>query len=386
MKLSLRGQIDPFRVMDTLREANAYAQATGKEILHLSVGQPGTLLPDRVRQKLAQLVLSDHLLGYTDAYGIFPLRERLAQHYAQTYGAHIAPERIALTVGSSAAMAMALLAAFDAGDSIAIALPCYPAYPNMLKALGLKPVFLRATAETHFQPSVEMLAALPQKPAGLIIASPSNPAGTVLSADAMEKLVRYCDAHSIRVLSDEIYHGITYGEVKTASAVALSEHAVTINSFSKYYLMPGWRLGWIVLPEALRRSYDCLLQNFFISAPAIAQYAALEVLECKDELDAVVAEYAKNRALMLEVLPRIGLGNLAPAEGAFYLYANVSELTDDSAAFCREMLEATGVVAVAGYDFDHEQGASYVRFSFAGTHATIREAMRRLEAWLPNRR
>lgn len=381
MKVAKRGQVPPFRVMEVFRDAHAHAES-GADVFHLSAGQPGCEAPEPVRQKAAKLLLEGAPLGYTDARGIAPLRQRIAQYYQETYGFHVPSERIAITVGSSSAFLLALLSAFEAGDKVAIAHPCYPAYPRMLEALGLQPVYMRASKATHFQPTLAMLQALPGKPDGIIIASPSNPTGTVIDAGELRAITAYCDATGIRLISDEIYHGVTYTESKTVSAAGLSPHAIVINSFSKYFLMPGWRLGWAVVPEELLRSFESLLQNFFISPSALSQHAAVEVFNCKGTLDEVVAGYARNRAIMLDALPRAGFDDLSPSEGAFYIYANVSKLTNDSAEFCRKMLLETGVSAVPGYDFDPEQGASFIRFSFAGKESDVRRAMERLQGWL----
>lgn len=381
LKAARRGAVSPFHVMEVMREAWAH-EATGADVIHLSVGQPAEEAPERVRLKAAELLTSKANMGYTNAMGITPLRQRIADFYSQKYNVNIPMERVVVTVGSSSAFLMTMLSAFEHGDSIAIAFPCYPAYPNMLEAAGLKPVFMRADASTNFQPTVEMLQALPQKPDGLIIASPSNPAGTIIDAGEMERIVAYCEAEGIRLISDEIYHGIIYGNHKVQTAAALTDKAIVVNSFSKYFLMPGWRLGWAIVPEDLLRSFESLLQNFFISPPAISQYAALEVFNCLDELDTVVEGYARNRALLLDALPKAGFDNLSPSEGAFYIYADVRRLTNNSDQFCRDMLRETGVSCVPGHDFDREQGGQFMRFSFCGHEARVAEAMERIKHWL----
>lgn len=381
MKISARGQVSPFHVMEVLREAHALADA-GEDVIHLSVGQPWVEVPLKVRQHAADLLTKGVTLGYTDAKGILPLRRRISQFYKDRFGIDVPAERIIVTVGSSAAFFITLLSAFDPGDKVAIAVPYYPAYPNMLAAAGLEPVYLRTGAETDYQPTLAMLQALPEKPAGLVIASPSNPAGTVICPKELASIARYCDENGIRLISDEIYHGITYDNYQVASAAGLSDNAVVVNSFSKYFLMPGWRLGWAVVPEELQRSYESLLQNFFISPPAISQHAAAKVFDCLDELDVVVEGYARNRALLLEALPKAGFRNLSPSHGAFYLYADVSSFTSDSDRFCREMLRETGVSIVPGHDFDKEQGGHFIRFTFAGQESRVAEAVQRLQHWL----
>lgn len=381
MKVSKRGSISPFLIMEALTEANEYIAEHGGEAIHLSLGQPGKGVPKRV-VKAAEKLLHESKLGYTEAAGVLELRKRLAQMYQETYGVTVPWERIFITVGSSSAFFLTLIAAYDAGDRVALIEPCYPAYRNMLEAMGLEPVFLRGTFENNFQPTLEMLEQLDEPIQGLIVASPANPSGTVLPADELEKIIHWCEANDVRMISDEIYHGMTYGGIKAACALEYSESPVIVNSFSKYYLMAGWRLGWVVAPPELARSYESLVQNFFVSPPALPQYAALEVFNCKDELEATIAEYAENREIMLRELPKAGFSQLCPADGAFYIYANVADLTNDSAAFCRKMLEETNVVAVPGHDFDLQEGASYIRMSFAGTKSDIEEATRRLKEWL----
>lgn len=383
MKISKRGSVSPFLVMEALSRANAYIAEHNAEVVHLSLGQPGKGVPARVAEKLRDLVMNDKL-GYTEGSGMLELRKRIAQHYHETYGVDVPWERIFITVGSSSAFFLSLIAAFDAGDRVALVQPCYPAYRNMLIAHDLEPVLLRGTFENNFQPTVAMLEALDTPIDGLIIASPSNPTGTVLPEKEMRAIVKYCEANNIRIISDEIYHGMSYN-AKTATALAMSDSAIVVNSFSKYFLMAGWRLGWVVAPADLVRSYESLVQHFFVSPPALAQHAALEVFNCKDELDSTVAEYAQNRAIMLEALPKIGFSHICPAEGAFYIYANVSDLTDNSADFCEEMLRGAGVVGVSGHDFDTEQGDAYVRLSYSGTRADIENAMARLKGWLDTR-
>lgn len=381
MKVATRGAVSPFHVMEVMREAWEH-EATGADVIHLSVGQPAEEAPERVRRKVSELLLQKANLGYTNAMGITPLRKRISEFYKLRYGLDIPFERVVVTIGSSAAFFISMLAAFEHGDSVAIAFPCYPAYPNMLEAAGLKPLFMRADASTNFQPTVAMLKALPQKPDGLIIASPSNPAGTIIDNTELKALADYCTQNGIRLISDEIYHGIAYDGHRTDTIAGLSGSAIVVNSFSKYFLMPGWRVGWAVMPEDLLRSTECLLQNFFISPPAISQYAAAEVFDCLDELDKVVEGYARNRALMLDVLPKAGFSDLSPSQGAFYIYADVHQLTNDSATFCRDMLHQTGVAAVPGHDFDREQGGRYMRFSFCGNEARTAEALARIKNWI----
>jgi aspartate/methionine/tyrosine aminotransferase len=381
MKSSIRGAVAPFLIMEALSEANRLAPKSGKRIIHMSLGQPGKQAPERVRKAVSQKLLDNASLGYTEAAGLPVLRNRIAQHYYEEYKVTVSPDRIFITLGSSAAFIMSLLCAFDKEDEVAIATPCYPAYPNIMQSVNITPVMLRGEEKTKFHPTVEALEALPRKPKGLIIASPSNPSGTVMDKTEMKKLSDYCEKEKIRIISDEIYHGITY-EKHAETMLAFTDKAIVINSFSKYFLLPGWRIGWAVMPQDMARGFESLASSMFISPSAIGQYAALETFNCKDELDEVVAEYAENRKVLLRELPAMGITRLAPVEGGFFVYANVSHLTNDSIAFCRSMLHETGVVAVSGMDFDREHGHEYVRFSFSGTKEDMVEAMARLKVWL----
>ncbi len=379
MQSSVRGAVSPFLIMEALREANRFAASSDKRVIHMSLGQPGREVPARVREAVADR-LRVAPLGYTEAGGLKPLRERIARHYADNYGVEVSPERIFVTIGSSSAFMMTLLSAFEKDDEIAIAVPCYPAYLNIMQAVNITPVYLRGEAESKFQPTVAMLEALPRKPKGLITASPSNPAGTMLDKAAMMSLVDYCTHKKIRMIADEIYHGITYnGPAETV--LAHTDQAIVLNSFSKYFMMPGWRVGWAVLPPQMAAGFESLASSMFISPSSVGQYAALEAFECKEELDNAVHEYVANRALLLNTLPTLGM-QLAPVEGAFFVYANVSKLTNDSVAFCRAMLHETGVVTVPGLDFDRAEGNRYVRFSFSNSTADVAEAMERLKSWI----
>jgi aspartate/methionine/tyrosine aminotransferase len=379
LKASLRGGIPPFIVMDVMTAA-AERQATHGDVIHLEVGQPSTPAPARVRAAAAEALASE-VLGYTLALGIMPLRRRISRHYRDTYGIEVPAERIAVTTGSSGAFLLAFLAAFDPGDRIALASPGYPAYRNILKALGLSPVELPAGPAERFQPTPGMLEALDPAPDGLIIASPSNPTGTMLSPEALAALAATCRRRGIRLVSDEIYHGITFG-MRSETALAHGGDAIVVNSFSKYYSMTGWRLGWMVVPADLLRPVECLAQNLFISPPAPSQAAAVAAFDCGEELEANVARYRANRDLLLAALPAAGFDRLAPSDGAFYLYADIAHLTNDSQAFCRRMLAETGVAATPGTDFDPDRGSATMRFCFAGSTADMAEAARRLRRWL----
>ena len=381
LKVAKRGLIPPFIVMDVLQAANERA-AAGEDVLHLELGQPATSAPEGVKEA-ARAALATDQIGYTEALGLAPLRHRIAAYYRETYGVEVAPERVAVTTGSSGGFILSFLSAFEAGDRVALADPSYPAYRNILLALGVQPVSLPATVDDRYQPTTALLDAVSGPLDGLIVASPSNPAGTMLSADGMRDLAGYCRDRGIRLVSDEIYHRITYGQ-DGVSALQHSDEAIVINSFSKYFSMTGWRVGWAILPPDLVRPVECLAQNLFISPPTLSQHGAIAAFDCMDELDQNVERYAANRALLLAGLPEAGFGRLAPADGAFYIYADVAHLTNDSEAFCRKMLAETGVAMTPGIDFDQARGRATLRISFAGATEDMEEALTRLKAWTPS--
>lgn len=377
LKVARRGQIPPFIVMDVLRAANEKA-AAGDAVLHLELGQPGSRAPAGVLAA-ATRALEEDSIGYTDALGLPALREAIAGHYKDSYGVAVSPERVGATVGSSAGFLLTFLAAFEAGDRVALAAPGYPAYRNILTALGVEAVLLPTELEHRYQPTPELLdAAGPLD--GLIIASPSNPTGTILGRQELSELVAWCEAKGVRLVSDEIYHGISFGE-PAVSALELTDQAVVVNSFSKYFCMTGWRLGWLVLPEDLIRPVECLAQNFFVSPPSLSQTAAIAAFDCHDELRSHVASYGRKRELLLSELPKAGFDHIAPADGAFYLYADVARMTNNSQELCRRILADTGVAITPGNDFDPERGHRFVRISFAASEEDIAEAARRLRAW-----
>ncbi|WP_085933257.1 pyridoxal phosphate-dependent aminotransferase [Enhydrobacter aerosaccus] len=369
--------VDPFIVMDVMAAA-AEKEAAGDSVIHLEVGQPSTPAPKGVLAA-AHAALDADRIGYVAALGMPALRERIARHYRDSYGCEVSAERVIVTTGSSGGFPLAFLASFDAGERIALAAPGYPAYRNILAALNLEPVDLPTTAAERFQPTVRALEKAGPI-AGLIVASPSNPTGTMVTRSELSELARWCDGHDVRLISDEIYHGVVY-EGQAASAVEVSDHAIVVNSFSKYFSMTGWRIGWLVVPPELVRPIERLAQNFFISVPTLSQYAALAAFDCRDELEGHVRRYRANRDLLMEGLPRAGLDRLTPAQGAFYLYADVSHLTNDSRDFCKRMLLEAGVATTPGVDFDRERGAGTLRISFAGSTAEMEEAVRRLKAW-----
>ncbi|NQU59948.1 MAG: aminotransferase class I/II-fold pyridoxal phosphate-dependent enzyme [Rhodospirillales bacterium] len=368
--------------MDVLRAANE-REAQGEGVLHLEVGQPCTSAPKLVLEAAAA-ALTEDLIGYTDSLGLPGLRRRIAQYYSDTHGVKVDSERVVVTTGSSGGFVLSFMAAFDIGDRVALASPGYPAYRNILKAVGVEAVELQVGPETNFQPTPELVDKAQNETSqgldGLIVASPSNPTGTMVHEAEMKALVEYCRERGIRLISDEVYHGITYG-TRAETALRLSDEAIVVNSFSKYFSMTGWRLGWMVVPEDLHRSIECLAQNLFVSPPTLSQHACLKVFDCREELDANVARYAENRRVLLDRLPEAGFETLAPAEGAFYIYADIAHMTNDSDEFCKRMLAETGVAATPGIDFDPGRGNRFMRFSFAGELSDMTEAADRLRHW-----
>ncbi|MDF2368280.1 pyridoxal phosphate-dependent aminotransferase [Sneathiella sp.] len=371
-------EISPFIAMEVLKAANLREQE-GREVFHMEVGQPGTSAPSKVLAA-AKDALETQQIGYTDALGIAPLREAIARHYKDFYGVDVPKERVVVTTGSSGGFLLTFLSAFKKGEGVLLAEPGYPAYRNILTSLDLVPVGLPCHAETNFQPTPELIDKVSDPIAGLLVASPSNPTGTMIKHDELAALVDYCAGRGLQFISDEIYHGITYDEPAT-TALELTEEAIVINSFSKYFSMTGWRLGWMIVPERMVSTIEKLAQNLFISPPALSQYAAVKAFECMDEMEDNVRGYARNRDILLTELPKLGLSRLASADGAFYVYADVREFTNDSVAFCKKMLNETGVAATPGLDFDPHRGTGYVRFSFAGSTATIEQAIERLKSW-----
>eukprot|EP00439_Symbiodinium_sp_Y106_P089167 s1_g1703.t1 len=367
--------------MDVMAAANRL-EAQGRSIMHLEVGQPGAPVPDAVRSVAAH-ALNAGPLAYTDALGLPSLRARIAQYYAEHHNLEVDPGRVVVTAGSSAAFILTFLACFGEGDKVAVPEPGYPAYRNTLRALGCEPVTIPVGPESDWALTPELIERAEQESGllkGVLVASPSNPTGAMLTRPQMKALVETCEANGRWFLSDEIYHRITYDH-EDVSALEAGEDVVVINSFSKYYCMTGWRLGWAVVPDRLVRPIERLAQNLFISPPTLSQIAAEKAFDEKTHLDGNVAVYAENRRLLLEELPKAGITTFAPADGAFYLYADVSYLTDDSATFCEAMLQEAGVAATPGIDFDPTHGHQYVRFSFAGKTSDMAEAARRLQKW-----
>lgn len=377
VRASRRGAVEPFHVMEVLKAAARRAESHG-DVLSLCAGQPSTPAPRPVREA-ARAVLGDQQLGYTEATGILPLREAIAAHHRRRHGIEVSADDVVVTTGSSGGFTAVFLAAFDVGDTVAMTRPGYPAYRNTLQALGCRVLELDCGDETRFQPTVEMLQALPEPPAGLVIASPANPTGTIIDPDELAAIARWCADNGTLLVSDEIYHGISYGR-PCVSAWRYDRGGVVVGSFSKYFSMTGWRLGWLLLPAALRRPVELLVGNLTICPPAIAQVPAVAAFTAQSlaELDGHVARYAANRELLLRRLPELGLTHLAPADGAFYAYADIGHLTQDSTQWCADVLAATGVALTPGVDFDTRHGRRFVRLSFAGSTAEVDQAVDRL--------
>ena len=382
LKVGRGAKAPPFLVMDVIAAANAREagrRAADPRTIRMEVGQPGSGAPRGAALAAVAALRSGSALGYTEALGIPSLRARIARHYRDWYGLDLDPARVAVTVGASGAFPLAFLASFDVGDRVALAAPYYPPYVNVLQALGLRPVVIPTGPETRYQPTVESLDKLDPAPDGLIVASPCNPAGTMLAPGELASLIAWCQARGVRLVSDEIYHGLHYG--RPIATAAASPDAIVVNSFSKYFSMTGWRIGWLVLPQALVRPVECLAQNMAISAPHVAQVAAEAAFECGAELEANVAVYRRSRELLLRTLPEAGFPRLAAADGAFYLYADVGDRTNDSVAFCARMLAEAGVAASPGTDFDAQRGLTTMRFSYCGPEADMAEAAERLRRW-----
>ena len=380
MRNSTRSKVAPFIVMDVM-EAARRAEAEGRHIIHMEVGQPGTPAPSGARDALAR-AMEREAMGYTVALGLPELRARIARLYHEWYGVDLNPDRVVITPGSSGAFILAFTALFDTGDRVGIGAPGYPSYRQILRALDLVPVDIETAAENRLQPVPDDLEGRDLR--GLLVASPANPTGTMLSREALGALIGATQAAGASFISDEIYHGIEY-EARAVSALEITDECYVINSFSKYFSMTGWRVGWMVVPESHVRTVERLAQNLFICPPHASQVAALAAMECHEELEANMAVYRANRALMLEGLPRAGFDRIAPPDGAFYVYADVSHLTDDSRAFAAEILERAGVAVTPGLDFDPVRGAGTLRFSYARATADIEDGLERLRQFMAAR-
>ncbi|MGO8737615.1 pyridoxal phosphate-dependent aminotransferase [Rhodoblastus sp.] len=381
LKAARRAAIAPFIAMDVKREASLLEQA-GAAIVHMEVGEPSAPPPRRVREA-AIAALGGQKVGYTDALGLMSLRQRIARHYRESYGVAVDPARVAATTGSSGGFVMAFLALFDPGARVAIQNPGYPAYRNIFGVLGLEAVDLPIDSSNNFAVTAAAVeqADAARKLDGLLLMSPANPTGAMQSAESLREIAAVCERRGIRLISDEIYHGLTYDR-PAQTALAFSDRAIIVNSFSKYYCMTGWRIGWLVVPPELPRVVERLQQSLAISAPTLSQIAAEAAFDAGDELEAVKAGYRRNRDLLLDGLPSLGLDQLAPADGAFYIYADVSRFTDNSTALCHELLHRAGVAATPGVDFDPHRGARALRLSYAGAETDMVEALKRLKGFL----
>src|SRR6056297_1683666 len=380
MRNSTRSGVDPFIVMDVM-EAARRAEAAGRHIIHMEVGQPGTPAPQGARDALVRAMQTD-AMGYTVALGLPALRARIAQLYGEWYDVDLSPERVVVTPGSSGAFILAFTALFDTGARVGIGAPGYPSYRQILRALDLCPVDIETAAENRLQPVPSDLGGLNLQ--GLMVASPANPSGTMLDRAALGALMAAAAAQCASFISDEIYHGIEY-EAKAVSALEISDEAYVINSFSKYFSMTGWRVGWMVVPDDHVRIIERLAQNLFICPPHASQVAALAAMDCGAELETNMAAYRANRQLMLEGLPKAGFDRIAPPDGAFYVYADVSHITDDSRAFAAEILDKAGVAVTPGLDFDPKRGAGTIRFSYARSTADIEDGLARLKRFMAER-
>ncbi|APY12949.1 aminotransferase class I/II-fold pyridoxal phosphate-dependent enzyme [Brucella sp. 10RB9214] len=383
--LSNRSAVEPFHAMDVLAEANR-RRAAGHPIISMAVGQPADSAPVVVRQA-AERALKDGRIGYTDALGLIELREAIAAHYADHYGVSVSPERIAVTTGSSAAFNLAFIVYFDPGDRVAITRPGYPAYRNILTALGLEVVEIPTGHGTSSSLTAQALAAAhAEKPLkGVLFASPANPTGAVIDKPELTAIIETARNLGIRVISDEIYHRLSY-EADDVTALEVADDVTVINSFSKYYCMTGWRIGWMVLPDNDIRAIERLSQSLYISAPELSQRGAIEAFRATVELERIKDRYRRNRLILLDHLPRMGLDLAAPMDGAFYAYCDVSRFTNDSMEFVRRMISEINIAATPGRDFDPLDGHRTVRFSYAGKVEEMEEAVRRLDDWLPKQK
>ena len=378
---SARSGVPPFMVMDVMAAA-ARLEAQGRTIVHMEVGQPAAGAPaSAIAAVSAALGEGPH--GYTATLGIASLRRRIARDYAQWQGVEVDPQRIVVTTGSSAAFMLAFLALFEAGDRVAVPIPGYPPYRHILSALGCEPVLIETSAATRWALTGDLLLAQhrarPLK--GVVIGSPSNPSGTMMSAAALGELIQSAEDAGIAVISDEIYHGLDYA-FRAQSAVSRSENTIVINSFSKYFCMTGWRVGWMVVPPSLLRAVERLQQNLAISVPTLSQIAAQAAFDGRDELEKIKHGYEENRRILLDGLPRAGLDSFLPVDGAFYLYADTSRFSDDSFDFAKRMLDQAGVAATPGVDFDPIHGRNFLRLCYAGSREDMHEAVKRIGVWL----
>ena len=377
MKNSARGSVDPFIVMDVMQAASK-KEKSGYEVIHLEVGQPGSLAPKMATESVKNKI-SKSPMGYTVALGIPELREKIADLYLRWYNVQVEPERIIVTPGSSGAFILTFTGLFDVGDTVGVGSPGYPSYRQILKALSLNTNTIKTFNNNKFQPVVADI--INNSLDGLLVASPANPTGSMLNKNDLEKLITACKTKQTVFISDEIYHGIEY-ESRAVSALEVSDDCIVINSFSKYFSMTGWRLGWVVVPKNHIRQFERLAQNMFICAPHISQIAALGALDAYDELNLNLKTYETNRTMLIEELPKLGLKNFAPPDGAFYFYIDVSEYTDNSVTFAKSILDEVDVAITPGIDFDSERGLKTIRLSYACSTSDLKEGLKRLEKFM----
>jgi aspartate/methionine/tyrosine aminotransferase len=374
--VQMNAEIEPFHAIAISRLAHAL-QAEGRSVIHMEFGQPSTGAP-AAALAAAHRVFDSDPMGYWESV---PLKVRLARHYLDTYGVEAAPDQFILTCGASPALVLALLSSFSPGDSIAIARPGYVAYRNTIKALHMAPIEIPCGEAVRFQLTAAAIASLDPPPAGIIVASPANPTGTIIAAEQLSAIAQVCRERAIRIISDEIYHGLSYvGPAR--SMLEFEPSALVVNSFSKYFSMVGWRLGWLLVPEKDLRRARAYVGNLFLSAPSLSQHAALVALDSRTELEGHVAVYTRNREILLDALPQLGLDAIAPPDGAFYIYADIGHLTNDSLKFCKDMLRQTGVAIAPGIDFDPVDGHRFIRLSFAVSTPQIEDAVERMAKWI----
>ena len=375
----MTAQIEPFHTISISALAHRLT-AAGRSVIHMEFGQPSTGAPPAAIAE-AHRVLDADPLGYWES---LPLKARICQHYADWYGVEVTPAQVILTCGASPALVLALSMSFAPGARVALARPGYVAYRNNLRALHMEPVELQCGEAERYQLTAAALAALDPAPDGIILASPANPTGTIIPRDELAAIAQVCRDRGITIISDEIYHGITYG-MAAPSLLEVEPNALVVNSFSKYFSMAGWRLGWLVVPESGIDAARARMGNLFLTPPSLAQHAALVTMDCTAELEEYLATYTRNRGLLLAALPALGLARIAPPDGAFYVYADVSDFTDDSMEFCRQLLDDTGVATAPGFDFDPVNGHRFMRISFAVSTDQVAEAIARMEPWFAQR-
>ena len=380
MKYSMRGSVDPFIVMDVMENARK-AEEYGRKIIHMEVGQPSTAAPSKALEQTSQII-ENNPLGYTVALGLPELRKKISDLYGRWYNLDLDPSRVIVTSGSSGAFILSFIALFEEGARVGIGAPGYPSYRQILKSLGILPIDIMTNFENKFQPTANNV--MSQNLDGLLVASPSNPTGTMLNKDELANLIDTSHSIGANFISDEIYHGIQY-EKKAVSALEITDECYVINSFSKFFSMTGWRVGWMVVPQNHIRVVERLAQNLFICSPHVSQVAALEAMSCEEELSKNLDIYRKNRQIIIDGLQKIGLQSFAPPDGAFYFYIDISQFSDNSLSFCNEILEEVGVAITPGVDFDPIRGKTTIRISYARSTEEITEGISRLGQFMQNR-